>query len=138
MGVGEEHQQTVNADSKSAGGGKAVFKCPDVVQIHPHGLVVVFAGLDLVLETSPLLVGVDQFGIAVAEFAAGANRFEAFRHAGNLAVVTRQWRDLLRIVDHERGLPDTVLHRLLVDLQQQLAGTISGLHINTVLFSKRA
>ena len=133
--VGEQHHQPVDADAEAAGRRQAVLERPQVVLVDDHRLVVAGRLLPgLVLEAGPLLVGVDELAEGVAR-ARGRRRSPSKRStmSGQLAVVARERRDLLRVVDDEHRAPELGLGGLLVDLEHELAGPVVGLHLDAVL-----
>ena len=66
--------------AEATGGCKSVFECSHVVVVHDHCLVVVVRLSNLILEARLLFGGIDELGVAVAEFASGDNAFEPLRH----------------------------------------------------------
>src|SRR5690554_6430296 len=72
-GVGEQHDEAVDADAETAGWWQAVLERTDVVLVDDrHGLGVARRRTTgLLLEAGPLVVGVDELGEGVRELTAG-------------------------------------------------------------------
>ena len=66
-GIGQEHDDPVDAETDAAGGGHSVFECSDEVFINGHCLIVAFCFfLRLLFETRTLVDGVVQLAESVA------------------------------------------------------------------------
>ena len=123
--VAEQHDQPVDAEPEARRRRQPVLEGADVVLVDLRGLLVV-ARLRLrrlLLEAGTLVVGVGQLGEAVAQLTSRHDRLVALDELGPVAVAARQRRHLRWIVDDEHRAPQLRLGRLLVDLQQDLAGT---------------
>ena len=113
-GVGEEHDEAVDADAAAGGRGQAVLEGADVVGVVVHGFVVTVAlRIGLGLEAGGLIVRVVELGEAVAEFSAGDEELEAFRHVVVGVGGAGERGDLRRIVDDEGRLDELGFGRLL-------------------------
>ena len=111
-GVGQEHDEAVDADAAAARRGQAVLERADVVRVVVHGFVVAVAlRFDLGAEARGLVVRVVEFREAVRGFAAGDIELEAL---GDVVVFVRgagQGRDFRREVDDERWARSASIRR---------------------------
>lgn len=96
VGVGQQHDAAVDADSKAAGGGQAVLQGVDIVLVH-HASLAVALGPQLHLLLEPLLLvdRVIQLGEGVAHLAAADEQLEPLRQPGI---------DLISIQSHVFGM----------------------------------
>lgn len=82
-GIGQEHDNPVDAETDAAGGGHSVFECSDEVFINGHCLIVAFCFfLRLLFETRTLVDGVVQLAESVAILCAGNEKLKAFTSPG--------------------------------------------------------
>ena len=88
-GVGQEHDEPVDADTQPTGGREPVFEGSEVVIVDDHGFVVSgFLLDDLVFESGPLLSGVDELAEGVAEFSPGNDALEPLGVPGKFSVIS--------------------------------------------------
>ena len=70
-GIGEQHDQAINADAAAASGWQAVFQGTNVIGIIKHGFFITrFLGFGLFLKALSLVFRVIQFGKPIGNFAA--------------------------------------------------------------------
>ena len=100
--VGQQHDQTIDADAAAAGRRQAVLERADVVGVVVHRLIVAgLLRLGLLLETRGLVLRVVQLGEAVGDLAPGDEQLEALGDVRVGVAASRQRRYLRRVVDDE-------------------------------------
>ncbi len=122
LGIGQEHDQTIDAHAHAACGRHAVFERADVVAVVFHSLVVA-AGLRLHLGCEPLFLidRVIELVERVRVLMAADEEFEAIGELGIVGKLLRKGRDLERMLGHERRLNELVFDEGLEDLGNELA-----------------
>ena len=134
IGVGQQHDAAVDADSKAAGGGQAVLQGVDVVLVHHAGLLV-SAGPELHLLLEPLLLvnGVVELGERVGVLVRGDEELEAVGEARVVLVALGERGHLDGVVDDERRVDEDGLAQLVEELGDQLTGGPLVLVLDTML-----
>src|SRR5471032_740622 len=133
--VGEQHDEAIDADPFAAGRREAVFERADVVLVHRVRLeVAARAVLQLSFEAPALLDRVVELAEGVRDFEAADVQLEALDGVRVVRFLLRQRRHLRREVVDERRLNQPVLAEPLEDLGRDLAGAVSGIHLETELF----
>ena len=89
--VGEEHDETVDADADAARWGKAILKSNDIILVHDVRFGVPrFALLHLIDKALPLIEGIVELGKAIRQLAAVDEELEAIGKHGVIGIAFRQ------------------------------------------------
>ena len=120
--VGEQHDQTVDANAHAASRRHAVLESTDVIVVEAHGLVVAeVLGVNLSLEALSLIDGVVQLGEGVSVLVADDEQLETLGVVRIGRLLLSQRGNLQRMVDDEGGLNELLLGNGLEDLGNELA-----------------
>lgn len=121
-GIGQEHDDPVDAETDAAGGWHSVFKCSDEVFINGHCLIVAFCFfLRLLFETRTLVDGVVQLAESVAILCAGNEKLKAFNDPGIIRFALCERRNLNGIINNKRGLDELALNKFIKGRKKNLA-----------------
>ena len=100
--ISEEHDQSVNTETPSAGRGQTILERIDECLVDTLGLVVARILLSGLLDESLALVeGVVELGVGVADFLGGDESLESFAETGARSVVFGQGGHDLGVADNE-------------------------------------
>lgn len=87
LGAGEEHDESVDADSAAAGWGHSAFQGVEELFVHGVGFIIAFAALaELLFKPFALVDGVVDFAECVANFSAEDIAFESAGESGSVGV----------------------------------------------------
>ena len=130
-GIGEEHDQSVDAYTQPRGGRHAVLQRAHVVGVVVHRLVVTcILALDLCAEPRRLILGIVELGETVGQLAAGNEKLEAIGEERIRIVGARQRADFGGIGVHERRVHEHVFGELLEELDLKFARTVTRLELD--------
>ena len=137
--IGQEHDQTVYAHTKTACWRQAVFQCGDEVVVHVGGfLVALCLELKLMLETLLLVDRVVELREGVGELAAGDEQLEALGVARVRSVLFGQRADLHRMPSQEGRLNQLVLDKFVEEQVEDIALQMALLILDVVLLGNRS
>ena len=137
--VGQQHDQTVDADTFTGCRRHAVFQRADEVGIEMHGFIITgILVTNLRVEALGLILGIVQLGVGVGDLAAADEQLEAISDVRIVVATTRQRRDFERITGDEGWLLQLVLDQLLENHHLQLAQPFEAEHLGAGLLGDGA
>ena len=112
-GVGEDHEEAVDAEAQTTSGGHAVLQGHQEVLVDEFGLFVARgAETALGLEALALVDRVVEFGVGVGELPPSDEGLEALYEGGVVGLALGEGRDLDGIVDQEGRLDEVGLNEV--------------------------
>ena len=122
LGAGEHHNEPVNADAATAGGGHAAFDGVKELLIHGMGLLIAFGALlHLLGKPLPLINGIIELAEGVADLLSPHVAFEPSGETGMEGVPLCQRRGLDWVAHNKRGLLKGGFHKDLEKLFDEAA-----------------
>lgn len=120
-GIGQEHDDPVDAETYAAGGGIPYSSA--AMKFHqwalPHRRLLLF--LRLLFETRTLVDGVVQLAESVAILCTGNEKLKAFNDPGIIRFALCERRNLNGIINNKRGLDELALNKFIKGRKKNLA-----------------
>lgn len=136
MRAGGEHDQPINPEPHTAGGGHAMFHCVEKVVIGGLSLFVPGgAESGLLVEPAALVVGIVKLGEGIRDFMTGNEKLESLHEARASGMNSRKRTDVDRMAVNESRLNERWLHKGVEQDVRKPAGGGVILEFKAVVFA---